>query len=130
PYKLYQKFIKLIILISIGLLVSVLIFGEEANNATRSIGLFNAVRIQPSEFVKLGLILYLASAYSKKQSYINDFTRGVLPPLILTGLILGLIVMQPDIGTAAIILLVACSVIFSSGIQFRHLFVLVFISAV
>lgn len=124
PYKYYQRLMKIIILIILILLIGVLIFGTPINNA-RSWFDFGSVSLQPAEFAKLGLIMYLASIYSKKQSYINDFSKGVLPPLVMTGIIIGLIVMQPDIGTAAIIFLIACSIIFSSGIRFRHLSILV-----
>ncbi|WP_042145072.1 putative lipid II flippase FtsW [Paucisalibacillus sp. EB02] len=129
PYRNYQKLIKIIVLGIILLLIAVDIFGHGANNAQSwlSIGPLN---LQPSEFAKLGIIMYLASVYSKKQAYINNFNRGVLPPLILTGLILILIIAQPDIGTAAIIFLIACSVIFSSGIRFRHLFLLIAIGLI
>lgn len=128
PYKFYQKVVKFIVGISIVLLVLVLFFGYEANNAARSLVLFQGFNIQPSEFVKLSLIIYLASAYSKKQSYINEFSKAVLPPLILMGLILGLIVLQPDIGTAAIIFLIAGTIVLSSGIRKRHLLVLLIVS--
>ncbi|MFC4556980.1 putative lipid II flippase FtsW [Virgibacillus kekensis] len=124
PYKYYQKLMKLITLIVIGLLVGVLFLGTEANGA-KSWYDFGFASMQPAEFAKLGLIIYLASIYSKKQSYINEFNKGVLPPLVLTALVLGLIMMQPDVGTAAIIFIIACSVIFSSGIRFKHLFMLV-----
>ncbi|HLS07893.1 putative lipid II flippase FtsW [Lentibacillus sp.] len=123
PYKYYQKLIKMIVLVIVALLAGVLIFGNTANNA-KSWFDFGPVSLQPAEFAKLGLIIYLASVYSKKQNYINEFNRGVLPPLILTAIILALIVQQPDIGTAAIIFLIACTVIFSSGIRFKHLFIL------
>ncbi|MDL4841303.1 putative lipid II flippase FtsW [Aquibacillus rhizosphaerae] len=122
-YRHYQKFMKLIIFLLIGLLIAVL-FGEPVKGA-RSWLYVGGFTMQPAEFVKLGLIMYLASIYSKKQDYIEDFNKAVLPPLIMTGILLGLIVMQPDIGTAAIIFLIACSVIFSSGIRFRHLFLLI-----
>lgn len=125
PYKLYQKVMKVIILLCVILLVAVLLFGKSVHNSTRAIVLFGSTSVQPAEFVKLGLILYLSSIYSKKQSYINDFFKGVLPPLILTAFILGLIILQPDIGTSAIILLIACSIIFSSGIRFKHLLILI-----
>ncbi|WP_047981386.1 putative lipid II flippase FtsW [Ornithinibacillus contaminans] len=124
PYKNYQKLVKLIVLGIIVLLLAVKFFGETNGNA-RSWLAIGPISIQPSEFAKLGLIMYLASVYSKKQAYINNFNRGVLPPLILTGVVLGLIVLQPDIGTASIIFLIACSIIFSSGIRFKHLFMLV-----
>ncbi|MGY0692258.1 putative lipid II flippase FtsW [Virgibacillus sp. FSP13] len=124
PYKYYQKLTKMMMIIIILLLVGVLLFGTEINYAQSWFDL-GFVSVQPAEFAKLGLIIYLASVYSKKQAYINEFNKGVLPPLILTGLVLGLIVLQPDIGTAAIIFLIASSVIFSSGIKFRHLFILI-----
>lgn len=122
PYRYYQKLIKLIILGVILLLITVLIFGSTVNNAQSWI-----LGIQPAEFAKLALIIYLASVYSKKQEYINEFNRAVLPPLIITGFILALITMQPDIGTASIVFLIACSVIFSSGIRLKHLVLLMFI---
>lgn len=124
PYQYYQKLIKPIVFLTIGLLVGVFIFGEEVNNA-KSWYRFGPASFQPSELAKIALIMYLSAIYSKKQSYLNDFYKGVLPPLVLTGLILGLIVLQPDIGTAAIIFLIACSVIFSSGIRFKHLSLLI-----
>jgi len=124
PYKYYQKIMKIIILIVVLLLFGVLIFGTTINNAT-SWFIIGPISFQPAEFAKLALIMYLSSVYSKKQAYIDNFGQGVLPPLILTLLILALIIMQPDIGTAAIIFLIACSVIFSSGIKFKHLLYLV-----
>ena len=130
PYKNYQKLIKPIILLCVALLVAVLLFGKSAHNATRAINITSSISIQPAEFVKLGLILYLASVYSKKQSYINDFSKGVLPPLILTAFILGLIILQPDIGTSVIILMIACSIIFSSGIRLKHLLLLISIGLI
>lgn len=123
PYQTYQKFIKPIVLGSIILLLIVLFFGDTVHNATRTIS-FGPIRIQPSEFVKLTVILYLASIYAKKQSYIDDFARGVLPPLILTGIMLSLIMLQPDIGTSSIIFLIALAIIISSGIRFKHLLAL------
>ncbi|WP_077325939.1 putative lipid II flippase FtsW [Virgibacillus siamensis] len=126
PYKYYQKLMKLIMLVTVILLVGVLLFGNVVNGA-KSWFDFGLVSMQPSEFAKLALIMYLASVYSKKQEYISEFNKGVLPPLVMTAIILGLILMQPDVGTAAIIFLIACSVIFSSGIRFKHLTILVLI---
>jgi|SRR5690625_338929 len=129
PYKFYQRIMKPIVLISIALLVLVLFFGETAYNATRSLKVAS-FNFQPAEFVKVVVILYLSSVYAKKQSYIKDFGRGVLPPLILTGIILGLILFQPDIGTSAIILALAAMIIASSGIRLKHLLLLALVGAV
>lgn len=123
-YKLYQKLTKIIIIFLFVSLVAVELFGVTINRATSwiHIGPFS---IQPSEFVKIGIIIYLASVYTKKQQYISDFFRGVLPPLIIVIVLIGLIVKQPDIGTAAIIFAIACTIIFSSGVKFRHLSLLI-----
>ncbi|MGX8793279.1 putative lipid II flippase FtsW [Oceanobacillus sp. M60] len=125
PYQIYQRLMKIIIISCIILLVAVLFFGDTVNNA-RSWFRFGPFSLQPAEVAKLGLIMYLAAIYSKKQAYLDQFSKGVLPPLIITAVVLGLIVAQPDVGTAAIIFLMACSVIFASGIKWRHLSILVF----
>lgn len=128
-YTNFNKIIKPIMLGSIALLVGVLIWGEVINNS-KSWFVFGPISLQPSEFVKLGIILYLASIYSKKQSYINEFSTGVLPPLVLMAIILGLVLLQPDIGTTAIIFLISCSIIFSAGIRFKHLFILIIVGLI
>ncbi|PBB05282.1 MULTISPECIES: putative lipid II flippase FtsW [Salimicrobium] len=124
PYRQYRRFVKLTVLIMVLSLVGVFIFGETRNNAT-SWYVFGGFSVQPAEFVKVGLVLYLASVYAKKQPYIDNFTQGVLPPLYLTSLLLGLIIMQPDIGTAAVIAMIAASVVISSGIRMKHVMILV-----
>lgn len=126
PYRIYHRFIKLIILASIVLLFLVLIIGVESNQAIRALS-FGRINIQPAEFVKIGLIIYLASIYSKKQSSINHFFTGVLPPLAIMILIVGLIMLQPDIGTSVIIMMIAATIIISTNVKFRHLFVLLFL---
>ncbi|HLQ71800.1 MAG TPA: FtsW/RodA/SpoVE family cell cycle protein [Bacillota bacterium] len=126
PYKHYHKYVKLIIIVTIGLLIGVFFFGETVNRA-KSWFVFGPISFQPAEVAKLSVILYLASVYSKKQAYIRNFTQGVLPPLIITGIILALVIIEPDIGTSAIIALIAATIIISSGIRFRHIFLLVFV---
>lgn len=123
PYQFYRKLVKPLVLFSIAMLIIVLISGDVEYNAVRSISVAG-IRIQPSEFVKLVIILYIADIYSKKQTYINNFAKGVLPPLILIGIFVGLIIMQPDIGTAFITLLIATVMISSSGILVRHIVLL------
>src|SRR5699024_10493013 len=58
PYKKYQKMTLYIVIASFSLLIAVLIFGDTVNSATRSVSLFG-FNIQPSEFIKLLLIIYL-----------------------------------------------------------------------
>src|SRR5699024_2815766 len=79
PYKNYIRLMPIILIGSIAGLVLVLLFGESANNAVRAISLFG-FNLQPAEFVKLAIVIYLAFIYSKKQSRINNFVHSVLPP--------------------------------------------------
>lgn len=120
PYQYFKRLMKIIILGCIILLLMVLFFGDTVHNATRAVKIAG-YSLQPAEFVKLGLIIYLAAIYSKKQAYIQDFAKGVLPPLMITAVIISLIIMQPDLGTSAIVFVIACSIIFSSGVRFKHL---------
>lgn len=129
PYKYYQKFTVPIVFISFVLLISVAFFGDTVNKATRSIELLG-INVQPSELVKLTLIIYIASVYAKKQNYIGNFVQGVIPPLVLTLGMVAFIVAQPDIGTATIILFIVAVIVASSGIRFRHLLLLFFVAAV
>lgn len=126
PYKRYQKMVKPIVLVSIALLIGVLFFGNTINNA-KSWFTIGPISFQPAEIAKVGLILYLAAIYSKKQQYIHNFLQGVLPPLVITGIILALVIKEPDVGTGAIIALIAAAIIISSGIRLRHIFLLVFL---
>ncbi|MFN7250550.1 MAG: putative lipid II flippase FtsW [Anaerobacillus sp.] len=128
PYRLYQKLVFPIVLvsfISLGLVLTPL--GYEVKGATRWINL-GFTNLQPSEFVKLWMIIYLAHVYSRKQTYINQFVRGVLPPLIIIVGIFALIMAQPDLGTASLILAVAGLMVFCSGAKMFHLISLASIS--
>lgn len=125
PYRMFQKLSPLIIVCSIIALILVLIpgIGVERNFSQRWIGI-GSLTIQPSEFVKLGIIIYLAQVYSQKQKYIGNFMKGFMPPLIMVGFIFFLIMFQPDLGTATSILAVAALMVYSSGARFVHLFAL------
>ncbi|MFC4320318.1 putative lipid II flippase FtsW [Litchfieldia salsa] len=116
PYKAYS-YTKLLIamaLFSIGMLVIVYTFGHTANNA-QSWLMLGTRGIQPSEFSKLSVIIYLAAVYAKKQSYIDQFDKAVMPPILFTLIICGFVAIQPDIGTAFIIGMIAVTIILCSG---------------
>ncbi|HET7657392.1 MAG TPA: FtsW/RodA/SpoVE family cell cycle protein [Bacillales bacterium] len=121
PYKAYEKLMKPILAISLASLVAVLFVGHVSNNAQSWIEIagFN---FQPSEFVKIGLIIYLAGVFSKKQHYISNFSKGVVPPLIVILITFMLIAAQPDLGTAMIVIGIAGVMIVCSGMRMKHLF--------
>jgi cell division protein FtsW len=120
PYKAFQvgKILKTLMVIIVGLLLAVHVVGVEVNNAKSWINL-GIMQIQPSEFAKLAIIIYLGAVYAKKQSYIDSFNKGVIPPLAFLGFICFLVFLEPDFGTAAIIFTIGFLVIFCSGISFK-----------
>nr|WP_260484761.1 FtsW/RodA/SpoVE family cell cycle protein [Listeria booriae] len=126
PYKILQnnKMLMLIMFGSVTLLLLVLAFGDSANNA-QSWLVLGPIRIQPSEFIKVSMIVYMAAVYSKKQRYIDDFNRGVLPPVLFLVVICFLILLQPDIGTAAIVFMTGCGIIMASGMRLKTILKLV-----
>ena len=131
PYKIMKsnKVLGFIVTLSLFGLSSLFIFGHVAGNA-QSWFKVGSLSIQPSEFVKLGVIIYLSAVYAKKQSYINEFNKGVAPPVIYLAIVCVLVAIQPDFGTAAIIFAIAAMIIVSSGMNFRNIMKLIIMGSV
>ncbi|MFP7295993.1 FtsW/RodA/SpoVE family cell cycle protein [Neobacillus niacini] len=131
PYKIMKstKFLLPMVGLSILGLVGLFAFGQVRGNA-QSWYDFGFISIQPAEFVKISLIIYLSAVYSKKQAYINKFNHGVLPPLAYLVIVLGLIAFQPDFGTALIIGLIAGTIIISSGMNIKTITKLVLLGMI
>src|SRR5699024_9033209 len=87
---------------------------------TRWVG-FSSFIFQPSELAKIMMILYVAKAYSNKQPYIQDFKRGIMPPLVLLVIVSALIVLQPDYGTTMTILIACGGILLISSARWKHL---------
>ena len=121
-YTIWRRLAPVLMLVSIGTLVLVLIpnVGIEIGGAKRWLNL-GITTFQPSELAKLSLILYLAAWFDKKQHSIGDLVSGYIPSLIIVGLFVGLIYLQPDLGTLIIISLIAASMFFVAGTKLRHL---------
>lgn len=102
------------------LLVFVPHIGTALGGAHRWINL-KFVTIQPSEFVKLAFILYLAAWLDSRRSKIQDFKSGFLPAIFMIGLMILLIILQPDMGTVVVIVLVAAILLFIAGAKIIHL---------
>lgn len=122
PHQVYKNLSPLFVVASLMLLVMVLIpsVGVERNYSQRWVRI-GSFMFQPSEVVKLGMILYFAAIYAKKQRYITDFRKGVLPPLLILAFVCMLILLQPDLGTATSLLLACGVIIVCSGVRFIHL---------
>lgn len=102
------------------LLFLVLVMGHEVLGAKRWLRL-GPVGLQPSEFAKLAMVLFLADALDRKKSRLSDFQHGYVPLLVMTGLMLGLIVLERDLGTPLLIAGVSFGMIFLAGAKYQHL---------
>jgi len=121
-YRVWKKFAKVALIICFVLLVLVLIpgVGVVRGGARSWLGIAS-LGIQPSEFMKLGMIVFMAKVLSEQDSRITSFRKGLLPMLLLLGGAFGLIMMQPDLGTGAVLLGATMMIIFSAGARISHL---------
>ncbi|RFA37769.1 stage V sporulation protein E [Virgibacillus dokdonensis] len=123
PYTTWKKYAKLILLVCFCLLFLVLIpgIGMVRGGAQSWIGI-GAFSIQPSEFMKLGLIIFLASHLAKYQKYITSLKKGFLPSILLIFTAFGLIMLQPDLGTGMVLVLTCMVMVFTAGARLSHFF--------
>src|SRR5699024_5610942 len=86
----------------------------EVNGARRWLAL-GSVMVQPSEFAKLVLIVWTASLAVKKQDRLSSLSRGLLPFLVVWGVVDLLIFLQPSLSSALLVLLLSALVVFAAG---------------
>ena len=99
-------------------LVAVL-FAAPRNGATRWL-IVGPLGIQPSEFAKIVVVMFVAALLERRMERIDELSYALLPIAIVLGGIVGLIVIQPDVGTAAAILMIGAVMIFAAGVNYRY----------
>ncbi len=114
-YRQWRRFSLIGMAISLPLLVVVLILGSSAYGASRWLSIGSFLSFQPSELTKLALALYIADWLARKGKQVATFLYGLAPFAILVGLILGLILLENDMGTAVIIASLAAAMFFTAG---------------
>jgi cell division protein FtsW len=124
PYHWYRKHVGKLLLLSLLMLFFVLIFADETNGARRWIKI-GSFTFQPSEFVKIVLIVYTASIMVKKQEVLHNFKKTILPPLTVITIFSGLLVIQPHYSATIIIFSTCMIIIFCGGAKLRQLFLLI-----
>lgn len=120
-YWTWRTWSKVIIIVCFVLLVIVLVPGiGMARNGSRSWIGVGAFSIQPSEFMKLAMIAFLAKFLAERQKLITSFKKGLLPSLGMVFLAFGLIMLQPDLGTGTVMIGTCIVMIFISGARVSH----------
>ena len=100
------------------LLVIVLVFGSERYGAQRTL---MQGSVQPSEIIKLITVLYIADWLASKGDRLHDWGYGLVPFAVIIGVITGMILMQPDFGTAIAIVVTAGAMLFMAGIDWKQM---------
>lgn len=127
-YELLKKYSLLIFVFSLILAVLVFIpgIGSDLNVGAKSwIKLFGQ-SFQPSELLKISMIIFLAGYLSGKGSKLLDFKNGFLPALGLGFIPIALVILQPDVGTALVLFVILFGMLFVAGADILHLFGMAF----
>ncbi len=125
-YKIIKKFAPIVFFGCLFLLTIVLIpgIGVEVGGARRWIDLGGLGTLQPSEFMKIGLVLYLSYSFEKKGELIRTFKHGFLQYCLIALVVCGLIALQPNLSTAAITAGLIMGMMFMAGVNLKYLSVL------
>lgn len=114
-YRVWRRYSLIGMIVVLPLLIVVLKFGTTVYGASRWIALGSFFSFQPSELTKLVLALYIADWLARKGNQVGTFLYGLAPFVILVGFILGLVLLENDLGTAIIIAGLAVTMFFSAG---------------
>ena len=121
-YKNWRKLAVVSLLVSIVLLGLLFVpgLGVRVGGAMRWLRI-PGLTLQPAELVKLAMVLYLAHSLTRKKEKVQSFTKGYLPYMIVLGVLLLMLLKQPDLGSAMIIVGVAMSMLIVAGVRWRYL---------
>lgn len=127
-YATYRKYAYPLLFVSILCLAAVLKIGSRAGGAIRWFRL-GPLSFQPGEMAKFALCVYLAALLARQAEKVKVFSVGFLPPLVVTGLMMGLLLKQPDLGTAVIFGVVALGLLCVAGTRASYLVLAVLVAA-
>jgi len=121
-YQNYQRWVYPFLALSLICLILVFIpgIGGKVRGAARWIRL-GPFTLQPSEFAKLAVVLYLAYSLAHKQQKMKSFTIGFLPHIVISGVFIGLIGIETDFGTALTLAAIVFTMLFVGGTRLTHL---------
>jgi cell division protein FtsW len=122
-YQLYRRLAIPLFLLSVAGLIAVLQIGVIRGGSRRWIELGSFGSVQPSEFAKFGVIVFLAMVMEKKEKLLTDFGHFLVPVAVSLGVVGLLILKQPDLGTTLVIFGAAATVLAVSAAPLRYVFV-------
>ncbi len=122
PASLYRRLAYPLLGLTLFVLVLVLVPGIGlARGGARRWLMLPGFAFQPAELAKLTVVVYLAHSMAKKDEHMRSFAIGVLPHLLVAGVVLGLLLLEPDFGTAIILGALLYTMLFVGGARVSHL---------
>jgi cell division protein FtsW len=118
-YSKFKKWYVPIFIITVILLL-VVAFSEKINGAKSWLSI-GTLGIQPTELAKISIILYISALITKKGERFRDFRTGYIPVMVIVGIVAGLIMMQPDLGSCLILVATSGLVIYAGGASMKHI---------
>ena len=127
PYRFFRRTKVMLTLLGVSALLLILVIipgvGVSINGSRRWLNLFG-LSMQPSEFAKYAMVIFMADALDRRSEEIHRFFSGVVPLLIVPGVMFLLILEQPNLSTGGSILICALLMLFSAGLRKRHMVLL------
>ena len=116
-YNTFGEMERPLYILNVLLLLSVFAFGTKIKGSLSWIEL-GPINFQPSEVVKIGFILVFAKHLERRKDKLNNIIQ-VIPSLIYMAVPIGLIMLQPDFGTAIVFVFIACFMLFEAGLSYK-----------
>ncbi|PJB42013.1 MAG: rod shape-determining protein RodA [Deltaproteobacteria bacterium CG_4_9_14_3_um_filter_44_9] len=122
-YRLLERFAYPLFTVAVLLLILVIPFGKSVSGSRRWLEL-GGFSLQPSEFFKIAIIFILSKYFSKYPGYSLGAIRGLFIPFLMLALPVVLVLLQPDLGTALIIILIFLSLLLFNGIKMKNILIM------
>ncbi|MEX0682368.1 MAG: putative lipid II flippase FtsW [Dehalococcoidia bacterium] len=118
--RLRQWSVPMLLIALAGLVLVLSPVGVERNGAARWL-MLGPISVQPSEFAKLAVLVYVSAWLASRGQNIKEFSLGFVPFILMLSVVGALIIAEPDMGTTVIVVLVACTLFFVAGAPLTHL---------
>jgi cell division protein FtsW len=112
----------------VGLALVAVLFGHPVNGASRWLGI-GSLGVQPSELAKVVVIVFMAALLERRMDQISESPKALMPIGIVLAAVVGLILAEPDLGTAVSIVMIAAVMLFAAGIKYSYVLTLILTGA-
>ena len=121
-YRRWRRYTNLLLVVALGLMVAVMVpgLGVNVNGSSRWLG-YGSFRIQPSEFAKLAVLLFVADLLARRADRVDNLKLTLRPVLVVFTVFAGLLMLQPNLGTTILLGSIVFVMLFVSGVPVKPL---------